>query len=100
MIIYSFRFLRLALYWQQFRGSRMMASDTKNVSTEISNLPVLDFQLFKNSETRQEFLQKLQHSARNIGFFYLTGHGISQERINEIESISRQFFAQDQALKD
>lgn len=77
-----------------------MASDTKNVSTEISNLPVLDFQLFKNSETRQEFLQKLQHSARNIGFFYLTGHGISQERINEIESISRQFFAQDQALKD
>lgn len=64
------------------------------------NLPILDLQRFQSPATRADFLKDLQHLARDIGFFYLTGHGITQERIAEINALSRQFFAQDQAKKD
>ncbi|CNG81935.1 putative iron/ascorbate oxidoreductase family protein [Yersinia kristensenii] len=40
-------------------------------------LPLLDLSLLNGSEAeRQVFLADLRHAARDIGFFYLTGHGV------------------------
>lgn len=64
-----------------------------------SDLPILDLTRFYDPETRPQFLQELQVLARDIGFFYLTGHGLSHARIEEIESISQAFFALDQTEK-
>ena len=69
-------------------------------SNPTFKLPILDLQLLDSAATKAAFLQNLQDLARNTGFFYLIGHGISAERIHEIEALSRQFFAQDQAQKD
>ena len=40
-------------------------------------LPILDFSQFeKDAKSRQAFLDALGSTARDIGFFYLAGHGI------------------------
>lgn len=67
---------------------------------EPTQLPILDLQQFKRPESRDAFLKHLQHLARDIGFFYLVGHGIDLQRFEQIQAISRQFFAQNQAQKD
>ena len=69
-------------------------------SAPHTTLPILDLRLLEAADTKAAFLQNLQDLARNTGFFYLIGHGISAARIQEIEHLSRQFFAQDQAIKD
>lgn len=57
-------------------------------------LPVLDISLLHgNAVSRQHFLQQLAVAARDIGFFYLTGHGISTGQQQQILQLARQFFA-------
>jgi isopenicillin N synthase-like dioxygenase len=42
---------------------------------------------------RQGFLDDLRHAARDVGFFYLTGHGIDADLLKQVQSHARQFFA-------
>ncbi|MFA3761599.1 isopenicillin N synthase family dioxygenase [Yersinia sp. 2466 StPb PI] len=59
-----------------------------------NTLPLLDLSLLNGSETeRQAFLVDLRHAARDIGFFYLTGHGIDPALLQQIQTLSREFFA-------
>ena len=45
------------------------------------NLPVLDLTLWHaGGEPRRRFLAELGAAARDVGFFYLTGHGIAQSQ--------------------
>ena len=70
-----------------------VAPSTANVASAHS-LPLLDLSLLNGSETdRQAFLADLRHAARDIGFFYLTGHGIDPTLLEQIQTLSRQFFA-------
>lgn len=56
-------------------------------------LPVLNLQRFaKDHPERDEALAELRDVARNLGFFYLEGHGLPQSRIDEIIALSRRFF--------
>nr|WP_174505327.1 isopenicillin N synthase family oxygenase [Acinetobacter sp. Marseille-Q1620] len=74
-------------------------TETKNQKSGFQ-LPIIDLAQFRKEKSQQVFLKKLQDTAREIGFFYLAGHGISKTRIAEIEQLSRQFFALEQSKKD
>jgi isopenicillin N synthase-like dioxygenase len=67
---------------------------------DINSLPILNLELFKQESTKAQFLKDLQSIAKEIGFFYLVGHGISKQRIEEIQNISKQFFSLNQNKKD
>lgn len=57
------------------------------------SLPVLDFSHFHAAEpARQAFLDQLRRAAHEIGFFYLTGHGIDPALQQQVLAVSRQFF--------
>ncbi len=57
-------------------------------------LPVIDFSLLNgNEKQRQQFLATLSQAARDVGFFYLIHHGIDQQLLNEVQRVSRAFFA-------
>lgn len=57
-------------------------------------LPLLDLsRLDEGGAEAQEFLRRLRSAARDVGFFYLSGHGISQSKIDEIQALARRFFA-------
>lgn len=66
-----------------------------------TRLPLLDLSQFHaGGQARQQFLQQLRHAAREVGFFYLAGHGISPQLEQDVLSVSRQFFALPQQQKD
>lgn len=58
------------------------------------NLPVLDLSLWlAKGQSRQHFLQQLAQASREVGFFYLTGHGIAIEQQQHILDLAKTFFA-------
>lgn len=60
----------------------------------VSDLPVFDLSRFATGHPgREEALDALRRTARNVGFFYLEGHGVAQEKIDGILDLSRRFFA-------
>ena len=65
--------------------------------TTIQSIPVLDFSLFETDP--KTFLDALKPAARDVGFFYLTGHGIAQSLIDDVLSASRRFFSLPEADK-
>lgn len=69
-------------------------------SLDITALPVLDLaQLDAPRERRQAFLDDLRQAARDVGFFYLTGHGIDSRLLSQVQEQARAFFALSEADK-
>jgi isopenicillin N synthase-like dioxygenase len=63
-----------------------------NAPLQPATLPVLDFREFDTPATRAAFLEKLRQAAREIGFFYLVGHGIDLGFLDDLFRTSRAFF--------
>lgn len=60
----------------------------------MSSIPLIDFAQFSETgEPRDQFLAQLRHAARDIGFFYLQGHGIDKQLLNDVQQAARDFFA-------
>ena len=69
-------------------------------STEKNLIPVVDLSLLQGDLLRQTQLsEQLRKAARDIGFFYLSGHGISDELICAVQQITRRFFELPEADK-
>src|ERR1700679_1816245 len=65
-----------------------------SVAVEAETLPTLDLRRFNgHSSERSRFLEDLRTAARNVGFFYLVGHGIEGDLIQDVLRSSRRFFA-------
>lgn len=61
---------------------------------DITALPILDLSWLDGTQAqRQGFLEALRHAARDVGFFYLTGHGLDSEVLKQVQLNARQFFA-------
>ncbi|PSJ64729.1 isopenicillin N synthase family dioxygenase [Kumtagia ephedrae] len=57
-------------------------------------VPVLDLSGFdRGPSERRAFLADLRSAARDVGFFYLSGHGIPIDRMDEVLTTARKFFA-------
>jgi isopenicillin N synthase-like dioxygenase len=71
-----------------------------SVATKSSSLPVLDLRRFSaGTKDRADFLADLRAAARDVGFFYVTGHGIGDALISEVLALSRAFFRLPEAEK-
>jgi isopenicillin N synthase-like dioxygenase len=56
-------------------------------------LPILDLSRFDaEARERQDFLQDLRSAARDVGFFYLSGHGIGPGEVDELFAEAKLFF--------
>lgn len=70
--------------------------DSRIPEVEFSSVPVIDVSpLVESGNDRREVARHIRRACRECGFFYVTGHGISDELQNSLEEISRQFFAQE-----
>jgi isopenicillin N synthase-like dioxygenase len=64
------------------------------VAVEAKTLPTLDLRRFNgHASERSRFLEDLRPAARNVGFFYLVGHGIGDGLIQDVLKVSRRFFS-------
>ena len=58
-----------------------------------SSLPILDISaLDAGEDAAEQFRRKLREVTHEVGFFYLVGHGIEQDLIDEVVDVSRRFF--------
>ncbi len=70
------------------------------MKTTYEQLPVLDLaRLESNPTERAAFIAELRKTAYDLGFFYVTGHGIDQTLIDETLAVARQFFTLPEADK-
>jgi isopenicillin N synthase-like dioxygenase len=59
-----------------------------------NSIPLLDLGHFDADEKkRAEFLSQLRDAARQVGFFYLTGHGVEPALLDGLMNSARRFFA-------
>lgn len=62
-------------------------------------LPLIDLSRFRDPGDREAFLSDLRRAAREVGFFYVVGHGVPPELAEGIFSAARRFFALPEADK-
>ena len=63
-------------------------------------LPLLDLTRLDGAQSeRAAFLVELRAAARDVGFFYLVGHGIPPALVEQLQSSARAFFALPEADK-
>ncbi len=64
-------------------------------------IPLVDLSTFVNGDAtqRQAFVDKLGKAFHEIGFVGVTGHGISQDLIDQFYSAAKAFFSQSVAVK-
>lgn len=65
---------------------------TTDRNTILDKLPIIDLSEAEDPKFAHEFDAKFRKLAREIGFFYLVGHGISSEEIKALEHVAKQFF--------
>jgi isopenicillin N synthase-like dioxygenase len=65
-----------------------------------SYIPVINLSaLVQGREGRHEVAVQIGRACRDLGFFYVVGHGLDEQLQLHLEEISRQFFAQDLETK-
>ncbi|MBS1812471.1 MAG: isopenicillin N synthase family oxygenase [Acidobacteria bacterium] len=74
-----------------------------DVPATISNeqqLPVIDIRaLVAQTGDAQSVAAQINQACREVGFFYIVGHGVDELLQERLEILSQQFFAQDVATK-
>ncbi|YCH32520.1 isopenicillin N synthase family oxygenase [Erwinia sp. D4-22] len=69
----------------------------------LLTLPIVDFAHLSSGAgaERTALLENLGQAARDVGFFYLINHGIDRELLDNVQRVTRAFFAlpQDEKLK-
>lgn len=59
-------------------------------------IPIIDFSAFLDSKSSNDaklgVAKKLDQACREVGFFYLSGHGIDSSLFSEMLSNAKQFF--------
>ncbi len=67
----------------------------------MNNVPLIDISpLFSdNREDWRPVVDKIDQACREIGFFYIQGHGISSAQLESMFALAKTFFAQPEELK-
>lgn len=65
----------------------------------LTQLPVLDLSLADDPATAADFRAELRRVTHEIGFFYLTGHGLPENEFTRIIDTAQRFFALPEADK-
>lgn len=68
-------------------------------SQSLRELPVIDLSLADDPATAPGLHADLLWASREVGFFYLVGHGIDRARMDEIFDVARRLFALPEADK-
>ncbi|MBT5265111.1 MAG: isopenicillin N synthase family oxygenase [Rhodospirillaceae bacterium] len=71
-----------------------MISERRSTSEDLS-VPTIDFEPFLLGDPagKQQVARAIRDACENTGFFYLTGHGVPQDKIDAAFEASHQFFA-------
>lgn len=67
-----------------------------DASADFASVPVVDVSaLVTGQGDRQSTAEMLGRACRDVGFFYVVGHGVDETLQHRLEALSREFFARD-----
>ncbi|MEM6842655.1 MAG: 2-oxoglutarate and iron-dependent oxygenase domain-containing protein [Bacteroidota bacterium] len=65
-----------------------------------SSVPIIDITpLIEETANQSVVAKQINQACREVGFFYVIGHGVSLELQQQLENLTQQFFSQDEASK-
>ena len=67
---------------------------------DFDEIPVIDLSQLIEGDYNKNAIHSLDQACRNIGFFYITNHGISYEYIDRLHRLSKAYFAQPASDKE
>jgi isopenicillin N synthase-like dioxygenase len=70
------------------------------MSSNFSNVPILDYALVSDPKRKPEFISELQHALVNVGFLYLENSSVSQADVDALVDYIPKLFALPQDVKD
>ncbi|KAF5353547.1 hypothetical protein D9756_007810 [Leucocoprinus leucothites] len=77
-----------------------MSTNRDNIADDHSDIiKVVDFRPFLDGSNKEIVANALLESFKTVGFVYLVNHGLSQEKIDGMFEMSKQFFALPHAQK-
>ncbi|EKM54796.1 uncharacterized protein PHACADRAFT_258899, partial [Phanerochaete carnosa HHB-10118-sp] len=62
------------------------------MATNFSSIPIVDYSLASNPETKPQLLTALRNAVTNVGFFYLKNHTISEAELDAVVAYCPRFF--------
>lgn len=77
------------------------------MSSEIS-VPVINLsevlrqdsiELDTNSPSLSKVVESVRNACSEWGFFYVTGHGVTEELVNDLKSVAKDFFGRPKEFK-
>ncbi len=76
-------------------------SSSARQSASFQSLPIVDVSALVSGDAAglDETVESLRRAASEVGFAYVTGHGVSAARVAELERVAREFFALPAAAK-
>lgn len=82
-------------------GHSKKQNTSKSANTAFTELPVVDVTGLSSGNTadRKNTARALDQAARDAGFLYVVGHGISPKVIEELKHCAHKYFAQELAVK-
>lgn len=65
------------------------------MTTNFTKIPVLDFSAFTspNALAQARLIRDLDRACREVGFFYLVGHGVDWAKVEAVQAAARSFFS-------
>lgn len=67
----------------------------------MNSLPIIDVSpLVENANDTSAVAVEIREACTNIGFFYITGHGIDESLQNQLELLSQKFFELPESVKN
>ena len=67
--------------------------------TDVSEIPVIDISTLISGRGVDNVAAAIHEAATDVGFFYLSGHGIAPELMAQAFTVSRDFFDQPETVK-
>jgi len=64
-----------------------------STNIDIEKLPIIDISLLKTSQGKLHVSTEIQKACKEHGFFYIVGHGIDQDLINQLFDVVKRFFS-------
>src|SRR5579863_7464562 len=68
--------------------------------TDFSDIPLIDIAALRKGRGTDDIAERIVEACETAGFFYVTGHGVSEGTIAGIFAAARWFFAAPQAIRD
>ena len=68
----------------------------------LDEIPIIDVQLLRDGSVdgRRRVTEQIGRACKDVGFFYIANHGVSQDTVDRAFNASAQFHAQPQAAKN